>query len=76
MIKAPINRHRRTFVASCSACQWRGRMAGLRRSPTSGTEARLFFTSPSRPLKQSVVVGSRAGGSRAEGRRQTGKYAA
>lgn len=29
-----------TLVASCSASQWRGRIAGLRRSPTNGTEAR------------------------------------
>lgn len=36
----PAARPLPTLVASCSASQWRGRIAGLRRSPTRGTQAR------------------------------------
>jgi hypothetical protein len=38
-----------TLVASMSCCQCRGRMAGERRSATSGTDVRKFLTTRSRP---------------------------
>lgn len=53
-----------------SCCQWRSRIAGLRRSATSGTDTRKFLTSASRPLNTSASRTCNSAGKNCSARRR------